>query len=230
MAEASTAPAPVKGPGRPRLTGPQAAAARQLVAFAAGLPVSPEARILALTVAGRAARDGAANLTSVDVSRYPDPQGVLDELAAGRWIAGDDLARIAGADPAEAFRIQAARCIGLVEPPMGEQMRSRVSGWISRTLAAKPLKKTTATSRLTALALVLAADPTTGVGVLPDLAEQVLADLSPKWITLLDGGGYQLSDLAADCLPVIHQPASAVTGTPMDDSLPPSVGLLRAVP
>ncbi|WP_157891960.1 MULTISPECIES: hypothetical protein [Frankia] len=140
----TTAPEPAaKAPGRPRLTAPQAAAARQLVDFATALPVSPDARLLALTLAVRAVRDGQANLTSMDLRRYPDPHGVLGELATGGWIVGDDLGRIVDADPAEAFRLQAAGFAGLVDPPMGTLMRSRVSGWITRTLAAKPLKKPT---------------------------------------------------------------------------------------
>jgi hypothetical protein len=208
-APSTTAPAAAAAkaaPGRPRLTGPQAAAARQLVAAAAALPVSPDARLFALILAVRAARTGWANVTCQDLRRYPDPHGVLDELLAGGWItpSGDgDPHRVVDADPADALPVQAGGLTGLVDPPMGELMRSRVSGWITRTSAAKPLKKADAATRLAALALVLDADPTTGCGHLPDgLPEQVLAALTPKWIVLLDGGGYQLSDAAADTLPV----------------------------
>lgn len=197
--DVTTSAAPA-APGRPRLTSPQAAAARQIVAFAAALPVSPDARVLALTIAARAARDGQANLTSSDLRRYHDPQGVLDELAAARWIAGD-LTRLVHADPAEAFPVTAAGFAGLTDPPMGALMRSRVSGWISRALVARPLKKASATTRLAALTLVLHADPTTADGVLPDLPEQVVADLTPAWITPRGSGGYQLSEIAAGHLP-----------------------------
>ncbi|WP_055410399.1 hypothetical protein [Frankia sp. ACN1ag] len=196
-------------PGRPRLTGPQAVAARQLVAAAAALPVSADARLFALVLAVRAARTGWANVTCQDLRRYANPHGVLDELLAGGWITADDDRdphRVVDADPADALPLQAGGLTGLVDPPMGELMRSRVSGWITRTSAAKPLKKTDAAARLLALALVLDADPTTGRGHLPDdLPEQVLAALTPKWIVLLDGGGYQLTDAAADTLPV-YQP------------------------
>lgn len=198
----TTSTAPVKtAPGRPRLTGPQAAAARQLITFAAALPVSPDAQVLALTIAVRAVRDGEANLTSMDLRRYPHPAGVLDELAGAGWISGE-FDRIIDADPAEAFRVQAPGFTGLVDPPMGTLMRSRVSGWISRTLATKPLKKTGPTTRLAALALVLHANPTTGIGTLPDdLPRQVVTDLTPAWISLQADGGYQLSEIAAGCLP-----------------------------
>jgi hypothetical protein len=192
------------------LTGPQAGAARQLVAAAAALPVSADARLFALILAVRAARTGWANVTCQDLRRYPDPHRVLDELLAGGWITAgwitagdDDPHRVVDADPADALPVQAGGLTGLVDPPMGELMRSRVSGWITRTSAAKPLKKTDAATRLAALALVLDADPTTGCGHLSDgLPEQVLTALTPKWIDLLDGGGYQLSDAAADTLPV----------------------------
>ncbi|MCM3885700.1 hypothetical protein [Frankia sp. R82] len=53
----------------------------------------------------RAARDGQANLTDTDLRRHPDPAGQLDELTAGGWITGDDLARILDAPPEEAFRL-----------------------------------------------------------------------------------------------------------------------------
>ena len=209
-APSTTAPAaaaaPKAAPGRPRLTGPQAAAARQLVAAAAALPVSPDARLFALILAVRAARTGWANVTCQDLRRYPDPHGVLDELLAGGWITpsgDDDPHRVVDADPADALPVQAGGLTGLVDPPMGELMRSRVSGWITRTSAAKPLKKTDAATRLAALALVLDADPTTGCGHLSDgLPEQVLTALTPKWIDLLDGGGYQLAEAAGDALPV----------------------------
>jgi hypothetical protein len=207
-APSTTAPAaaaaPKAAPGRPRLTGPQAAAARQLVAAAAALPVSPDARLFALILAVRAARTGWANVTCQDLRRYPDPHGVLDELLAGGWITSDDDPhRVVDADPADALPVQAGGLTGLVDPPMGELMRSRVSGWITRTSAAKPLKKTDAATRLAALALVLDADPTTGCGHLSDgLPEQVLTALTPKWIVLLDDGGYQLAEAAGDTLPV----------------------------
>jgi hypothetical protein len=198
-ATTSAAPAPAKV-GRPRLTGPQAAAARQLVGFVAGLDVGAEARLLALIIAVRAAREGQANLTSLDVRCYDDPQAALAELAAGGWIAGD-FSRVVEADPTEATRIQAGGLTGLVDPPMGKTVRTRVSGWISRTLAAKPLKKTTVSARLAALGLVLYADPATATGTLPDLPDRILTELTPGWITLQTAAGYQLSDIAAGCLP-----------------------------
>jgi len=77
-AASTTAPAATSAkaaPGRPRLTGPQAGAARQLVA---ALPVSADARLFALVLAVRAARTGWANVTCQDLRRYPDPHGVLD--------------------------------------------------------------------------------------------------------------------------------------------------------
>jgi len=201
---APAAAAAKAAPGRPRLTGAQAGAARQLVAAAAALPVSADARLFALILAVRAARTGWANVTCQDLRRYPDPHRVLDELLAGGWITSDDDPhRVVDADPADALPVQAGGLTGLVDPPMGELMRSRVSGWITRTSAAKPLKKTDAATRLAALALVLDADPTTGCGHLSDgLPEQVLTALTPKWIVLLDDGGYQLAEAAGDTLPV----------------------------
>jgi hypothetical protein len=53
--------------------------------------------------------------------------------------------------------------------------------------------------------------PPTGCGRLPDgLPEQVLTALIPKWIDLLAGGGYQLSEAAADTLPVCHSRVATV--------------------
>ncbi|CAJ59144.1 MULTISPECIES: hypothetical protein [Frankia] len=67
------------------------------------------------------------------------------------------------------------------------------------------LEKADATSRLAALTLILHAHPTTGTGQLPDLDEQTLTTLTPTWISLLDDGSYQLTEAAADHLP-IYQP------------------------
>lgn len=195
-------------PATPSPACPVGAPRSALASTSAALPVGADARLFALILAVRAARTGWANVTCQDLRRYADPHGVLDELLAGGWISsdGDDPHRVVDADPADALPLQAAGLTGLVDPPTGELMRSRVSGWITRTSAAKPLKKADAATRLAALALVLDADPTTGRGHLPDsLPEQVLTALTPKWIELLDGGGYQLSDAAADTLPV-YQP------------------------
>lgn len=200
-AAASAAPAQQ---GRPRLTAPQAVLARQLVDFVAGMDAGPEARLLALSIAARAARKSQANLTSLDVRRFTDPQAALDELTAGGWITGD-LTSIVGADPTQAFVVQAPRLTGITDPPMGKLARTRVSGWITRTLAAKPLKKTSAAARLAALGLVLNADPATGTGSLPDLPAEILTELDPGWITRDSAGGYQLTEVAAGYLPAPDQ-------------------------
>lgn len=205
--EPMTTPTPAKDakPGKPRLTAPQAVAARQLLAAVTGLQVGPEAQLLALVIAVRAAREGQANLTSLDMRRYNEPQAALDELVAGGQISGD-VSGIVDADPAQAFAIRAPGLTELTDPPMGKTVRTRVSGWITRTLAAKPLKKTDAAARLAALWLILHADPTTGTGTIPgQVPEQILAGLDPGWITHDGNGGYQMSQIAAGYLPAPDQ-------------------------
>ena len=200
----ATANEPAK-PGRPRLTAPQAEAARQLLAAVTDLKADSEAQLLALIIAARAAQQGQANLTSLDLRRYSDPQAALDTLAAGGWVSGD-VSQIVGADPSQAFMVQAPGLTGLTTPPMGQGVRTRVSGWITRTLAAKALKKTDATTRLAALYLILHADPLTGTGTLPDhLMAQVLDALDPGWITRDRDGGYQMAETTAGYLPAPHR-------------------------
>ncbi len=198
MATISTPPK--AGPGRPRLTAPQALAARQLLAFVTRMKVSHEAQLLALIIAVRAATAGQANLTSLDMKRYTDPQAALDTLVAGGWITGD-VSKVVHADPTEATLVQAPGLTGLTNPPMGKHIRTRVSGWITRTIAAKPLKKTDAAGRLAALQLLLYTDPVTGRGVLSIPPDQPIAVPEPGWIIRDATGSYQLSEIATQYLP-----------------------------
>jgi len=206
---------PAGKPGTPGLTASQAASARQLLSFVTAMPVDADARLLALVVAVRAAREGQANLTSLDVRRLTDPQASLDTLASGGWISGD-INRIVTADPADATLIQAPGLTGLTDPPIGKTARSRVSGWFTRTLAAKPLKKASIAARLAALHLILHADPTTRTGTLPgathqkdvapSLSQEILDELDPGWIHREpDGRRYHLSEPAAAYLPAPEQ-------------------------
>ncbi|MEE1782701.1 hypothetical protein PUR71_07160 [Streptomyces sp. SP17BM10] len=156
----NTEPNPPKAAGQNRLlTFHQGQAARQLLAYIATLPLtSLDARLLATTVAIRAAREGRANFIGQDLRalRLDDPAQALADLGTLGWLPDGDLLN---GDASQAISITAP---GLgPEGPLqfGKQTRTRVSGWTSRVVAAKPLKKARSDLRLAALYLAAHADP-----------------------------------------------------------------------
>ncbi|MQS16482.1 hypothetical protein F7Q99_30880 [Streptomyces kaniharaensis] len=155
-----TEPNQPKAAGQSRLlTFPQGQAARQLLAYIATLPLTSfDARLLAVIVAIRAAREGRANFIGQDLRalRLEDPAQALADLGTLGWLPDGDLLN---GDPSQAISVTAP---GLgPEGPLhfGKQTRTRVSGWTSRVVAAKPLKKARPDLRLAALYLAAHANP-----------------------------------------------------------------------
>ncbi|MFJ4672716.1 hypothetical protein [Kitasatospora purpeofusca] len=107
-----------------------------------------------MVVAIRAARSGAGNLTGTDVSalRLADPRGSVDALRTAGWKVDDALL---DGDPTTPVSVTVPDLAPRTDHPLpfGKTMRSRVSGWTTRTLTAKPLKKLPPAVRLTGLFL-----------------------------------------------------------------------------
>ncbi|WP_228717876.1 hypothetical protein [Kitasatospora acidiphila] len=129
-----------------------------------------DAQLLAAVLAIRAARGGVGNVTGTDLStlRLEDARAAAAALRGLGWqidgvlFDGDPTAAVAVTIP------DLARETG--HPlPVGEKLRSRVSGWVARTLTAKPVKKLPPAARLAGL--FLAAHGTC------DSAGQIPADL-----------------------------------------------------
>jgi hypothetical protein len=150
------------------LTTHQGEAARHLLSYVTSLPLtSADAQLLAVVVAIRAARSGTGNLTGADLRslRLTDPAGALTAMEALGWQAQGDLLK---GDPDTPVPITVPALAGETDRklPFGKLMRSRVSGWTTRTLAVKPVKKTTPAARLAALFLAAHSTPD-GYGTLP---------------------------------------------------------------
>ncbi|WP_411146308.1 hypothetical protein [Streptomyces sp. x-80] len=126
-----------------------------MLSYVASLPLpGPDAQLIAAVVAIRAARGGSANLTGQDLSalRLGDQQAAVDALRALGWQMDDALF---GGDPSTPVRIAIpALAVEDDHPlPFGKQTRSRVSGWTTRALSAKLVKKLPPAARLASLFL-----------------------------------------------------------------------------
>ncbi|MEU0148734.1 hypothetical protein ABZ119_22610 [Streptomyces sp. NPDC006288] len=126
-----------------------------LLAYVSSLSLEDaDAQLLALVVAIRAARGGIGNITGQDLRslRLADAEAAVTAVGALGWqgqerLLGDDLVTpVAVRVPDLADRPERRL-------PFGKVMRSRVSGWASRTVSAKPVKKTSTAARLAALYL-----------------------------------------------------------------------------
>ncbi|WP_406241598.1 hypothetical protein [Streptomyces anulatus] len=182
------------------MTAQQGEAARALLSYVASLPLpGPDAQLLAVVVTIRAARGGTGNLTGADLAalRLHDPREAVEALRGLGWQIGDGIFDSGpDAPPVPATVPDLARETD--HPlPLGRQVRSRVSGWATRALSTKPVKKLPPAARLTALfaaahstAMLLGqvpADlPETCLGALPDL-------LSKGFLTELSGTAFQLA-------------------------------------
>ncbi|MFF4484558.1 hypothetical protein ACH4TQ_49250 [Streptomyces sp. NPDC021218] len=162
------------------LTAQQGEAARTLLSYVASLSLpGPDAQLLAVVVAIRAARGGVGNLTGADLSalRLGDPPEAVDALRSLGWKMDD---AIFDGDPvAPPVPVTVPDLARETDHPLpfGNNMRSRVSGWTTRTLSAKPVKKLPPAARL--VGLFLAAHSTSKLlGKLPpDLPEACRATL-----------------------------------------------------
>ncbi|WP_406460531.1 hypothetical protein OHB07_01835 [Streptomyces sp. NBC_00111] len=192
--------APAVKPNPFLLTPRQGEAARALLAYLGSLPLKgADARLLAVVVAIRAARSGIGNLTGQDLRslRLADPEAAVTALAALGWQGQEALL---GGDTVTPVGITVPDLGGGPDPrlPFGKVMRSRVSGWTTRTLAAKPVKKGSSAVRLAALFLA-AHGPADEYGTLPahlpDDCVAVLPELLAKgFLRELDGSRYLLGE------------------------------------
>lgn len=207
------------------LTPRQGKAARALLAFVGSLPLeeSSDARLLAAVIAIRAARDGSGNLTGVDLRslRLGDAEGALVALSGLGWQPQGDL--LAG-DPSVPVSVTVPELSGEPGPDrsllFGKLQRSRVSGWTTRTLAAKPVKKASSPARLAALFLA-AHSRSDRIGTLPaGLPAQCRAALpellAKNFLSEVDGDRYQLSEavrhLSGRYLDLDDRPSSRPVG------------------
>ncbi|MFI8186523.1 hypothetical protein ACIF70_39455 [Actinacidiphila glaucinigra] len=199
------------------LTHPQGQAARQLMAYIAGLPLDgdPDVQLPAAVVAIRAAHEGVGNFCGQDLKalRLADPAGAIQAVEAAGWRVGEEL--LSG-DPSEPVGIEVPGLGGPTDALlMGKLTRSRVSGWTARVVSAKPLKKSPAVVRLAALFLAAHAGPD-GYGrlpgILPATARAALPDLlATGWLTAdnEDGATYQVAMLRFTPAPAPPGPAPA---------------------
>lgn len=213
--------APAVKPNPFLLTPRQGEAARVLLAYLGSLPLKgADAQLLALVVAVRAARGGVGNLTGQDLRslRLADTEAAVAALAPLGWHGQDALI---GGDLVTPVKVTVPDLGDRPDPrlPFGKVMRSRVSGWTTRTLAAKPVKKTSTASRLAALFLA-AHGPADAYGTvpahLPDECRAALPELLAKGFLLeLDGSRYLLAEAVrhlsgtrppSDTSPAVREP------------------------
>ncbi|WP_017570458.1 hypothetical protein [Nocardiopsis halotolerans] len=119
----------------------------------------PDSRLLALTFALRGALKGWANFTSQDlrILRLEDAHAALSDLTSSGWL---------GTTPEAVIESDAANPAQCPLPSLdgntwklGNGVRSRASGWFSRTLAHKKMRKKPNRLRLVAAYLALHSDP-----------------------------------------------------------------------
>ena len=167
------------------LTSPQGEAARTLLSYVASLDLpGPDAQLVAVVVAIRAARGGVGNITGADLSalRLGDAHGAVDALRGLGWQVDDALL---DGDPTAPVPFTVPDLVQEAGHPLpfGKNTRSRVSGWSTRALSAKPVKKLSPAGRLAGL--FLAAHSTSKLlgqipSDLPDACRAALPDLLRK--------------------------------------------------
>ncbi|MCM2392013.1 hypothetical protein [Streptomyces albipurpureus] len=161
------------------LTSQQGEAARALLSYVASLPLpGPDAHLVAVVVAIRAARGGVGNITGADLSalRLSDARGAVDALRGLGWQVEDV---VFDGDPAAPVPVTVPDLAQETDHPLsfGKNTRSRVSGWTTRALSAKPVRKLPPAARLAGL--FLAAHSTSKLlgQIPPDLPEACRATL-----------------------------------------------------
>ncbi|MEU3553808.1 hypothetical protein [Streptomyces fragilis] len=179
---------PVPQPVPFLLTARQGEAARTLLRYVSALPLpGPDAQLLAVVAAIRSARGGTGHITGMDLAtlRLGDAPAAVDALRALGWELDDAVFDNDPAAPAGTVVIPEMSRTAPDHPlPFGKDKRSRVSGWTSRTLSAKPVKKLPPAGRLAALFLAAHGDPELPVAVPPHLP----AACRPFLLELLDRG------------------------------------------
>ncbi|MHC0430335.1 hypothetical protein ACX6XY_09105 [Streptomyces sp. O3] len=184
-APSAAAPAASPDPLPYLLTSRQGEAARTLLSYVAAMPLpGPDAQLLAVVVAIRAARGGVGNVTGADLSalRLGDARAAVDALRGLGWQVDDALL---GGDPATPVPVTVPDLTRRTDHPLpfGKILRSRVSGWTARTLTAKPVKKLPPAARLAGLFLAAHSTSLLHGQLPPDLPEacrDALPDLLRK--------------------------------------------------
>lgn len=195
------------------LTTQQGEAARTLLSYVVTLPLSTlDSQLLAVVVAIRAARSGVGNLTGVDLRslRLSDPQQAVCALRGLGWQLHDVLLN-GDADTPVPVTVPGLANEEGGPLPFGKNMRSRVSGWTTRVLAAKPVKKTTPATRLAALFLAAHSSPKCHgelPSYLPEACHAALPELLSKgFLADLSGTRYQLDPAVRHLAGMLHNPA-----------------------
>lgn len=167
-APAAAAPAPAAppsrsaSPSRALLSHSQALGFRRLWGYLVdvGPGSDPDARLLALVIALRALREGRSNVVARDIRglRLADPAAALVGLITTGWME----AIVAVVLVAETTNPASCTVPTLADNPLkvGEQVRSRMSGWMSKVTSHKKLRKLAPDARLAALYLTSYALPT----------------------------------------------------------------------
>ncbi|MGW6880207.1 hypothetical protein ACWGEU_08065 [Streptomyces goshikiensis] len=180
------------------LTTSQGRAARLLMSYVAALLLSsPEAQLLAVVIVIRSTRGGTGNITGQDLRslKLTDPARLVAEVRGLGWEIPDQL--LDGPPELPVAVTVPDLAAGTDHPlPLGKQARTRVSGWTTRTFAAKPLKKTTPAARLAALFLAAHGSPTlpeTLPADFPEACRAALPELLEKnFLAELSGDQYRL--------------------------------------
>ncbi|WP_308369370.1 MULTISPECIES: hypothetical protein [unclassified Streptomyces] len=195
------------------LTPQQGEAARTLLSYVVGLSLpSPDAQLLAVVVAIRAARGGVGNLTGTDLRalKLTDPHQAVAALRSLGWQVPDSLV---DGDPDIPVAVTVPDLVNETAHPLpfGKLMRSRVSGWTTRTMAAKPVRKTSSASRLAALILAAHSSTTLYGELPPDMPEDCRAatpDLLGKgFLSELSGDRYRLDPAVRHLAGRLHEHA-----------------------
>jgi hypothetical protein len=203
-ASTSRTTAAATGPAQPLpflLTARQGEAARTLLGYVTSLPLpGPDARLLAVVAAIRAARGGVGHVTGADLAslRLGDARAAVEALRALDWQVDEAVFDTDPTAPAGTVAVPALTGRTPDHPlPFGKDMRSRVSGWVSRTLSAKPVRKLPPAGRLAALFLAAHGAPDLPGEIpphLPDACRPLLPELLERgFLDELAGGSYRLA-------------------------------------
>ncbi|WP_257137992.1 hypothetical protein [Streptomyces sp. b84] len=168
------------------LTARQGEAARALLSYVASLPLpGSDPQLLAAVVTIRAARGGTGNLTGADLAalRLTGPREAVQALRGLGWQIGDGIFDSDPAAPPVPVTVPELARETDHPLPLGKHVRSRVSGWTTRALSAKPVKKLPPAARLAGL-FTAAHSTATLLGRfpadLPEACRSALPDLLAK--------------------------------------------------
>ncbi|MEV0449819.1 hypothetical protein [Streptomyces sp. NPDC050600] len=176
------------------LTQRQGEAGRSLLNYVASLLLpGPDAQLLAVVVAIRAAHGGTGNLTGLDLAslRLRDAQAAVSDLRALGWQLPDTVFSSGPTDPPTPVTVPDLAEAAGRPLPFGNKVRSRVSGWTTKVLSVKSIKKLPPDARLASLFLAAHASPGL-LGTLPPHLPAACRDALP--LLLEKGFLAELSD------------------------------------